>query len=160
MQRPFYSYQACRYMWNKFANLGKNRLRLVIMKFKISLMIEGPVFDPAAFDSRLEHGLKGNVRTRNHLSKKSKNRPIYWESNEIVSNSGYPEDALFRLLTAYENTLIEIRTKSVDVVIRVQMIEEYYESESPRGFYFSSALVGTLGRLGADLDVNLISTLG
>lgn len=133
---------------------------MVSMKFKISLMIEGPDFDPTAFDSSLEYGLKGNVRKRDRLSKKSKNQPIYWESNEIVADSGYPEDALFRLLTSYESIFVEIRTKSRDVVLRAQLVEEYCESESPRGFYFSSDLVGTLARLGADLDVDLISTLG
>lgn len=124
------------------------------MQFKISLSIEGSFFDPAAFDAMVPSDLKGFVKIREHLSKKSKNQRIYWESKIYNIQSGYPEDVLLKLLHAYEPSLSNLQIQG-GVRISTQIVQNYRENESPRGVYISLSLVDVLSRLRADFDFDI-----
>lgn len=128
------------------------------MQFKVYLEAQGPEFNPVAFDDGLDAHLKGTICHRKHFNPKGQGQKTYWESKQITVTSGYPEEKLLELIQSLEPSLKALALDN-QIKISAQIIEQYKEDESPRGFYVCSELIQTLARLNADLDIDVVYDL-
>jgi hypothetical protein len=124
------------------------------MNLRAYLIVEGVDFDPSAFHKAVDLVVGGQVCERRHLSPKSTAQRSYWKSRELLADTEIPEQPLIELIKLLAPMLHPPLVPSTSRV-SAQIVAEYANDESPRGYYLSASLVRALAGLGADLDIDV-----
>lgn len=117
------------------------------------LYIAGENFDSDSFNKGLDLSLKGNIGSSKNVVKGITER--YWKSKEIdVVTDEFVEDILDDLLNSYKTAFLSLRSFG-DSVISVNIVVHNNDINSPRGYHFSNELLGLLGEVGAEVDIDI-----
>lgn len=130
------------------------------MKFRTYVWVDGESFDADSFNASSEDAsLQGLVLSRKKLTNgKVESGGRYWKSEVIDVFSEYPEEALSKLLSRLKDELLRIRDLP-GIRIVAELVAEYEDTDSMRGFFFTKENIRLLAELGANLDIDVVRKL-
>lgn len=130
--------------------VGSHALQVEIMRYRISVDIDGPNFDPIKFDASLSPGCKGEIRHRRSIKLNQENQWTYWASPSIMSID--PNSTSIELLTSLSDSLVAAISETTRVALVIEQLVSDDEGISG-GVYISTELVKLAAKVNASVDL-------
>lgn len=118
-----------------------------MVRYRFSLLVEGPDFDPAKFDASLPFGCKGEVRNYRTTRIPWKS---YWTSTCALS--GDPNATAMESLTSLSNSLMMVMSETTRIAVTIEQLVSDHE-EISGGVHLSADLVKLAARFNASIDI-------
>ena len=127
--------------------------------FTVYIWIDGPDFDPDAFQKKLDPKLRGKVELRKRMNQGKVERfGKYWKSKAHDPVEDDPTPNLATSLREYRDALLHARAMGASRVV-AEVVAEFGSVDEARGVFLSNDVIALLAECQTALDIDIVRRL-